>query len=111
MLSYARCALAALLMIAASLRAAEAPPPMHAAQIRLALEKLDVLGRALYVTAHPDDENTGLIAHWANGALHDTAYLSLTRGDGGKNSIGPELGDQLGVIRTQELLAARRRVL
>jgi hypothetical protein len=82
MLSYARCALAALLMIAASLRAAEAPPPMHAAEIRLALKKLDVLGRALYVATHPDDENTGPIAHWANGALHDTAYLSLTRGAG-----------------------------
>jgi LmbE family N-acetylglucosaminyl deacetylase len=100
--------LAALLMIAASLGAAEAPPPMDAAEIRLALEKLDVLGRALYVAAHPDDENTGLIAYWANGALYDTAYLSLTRGDGGQNLIGPELGDQLGVIRTQELLAARR---
>ena len=89
-------------------RAAEAPPSMHAAEIRLALEKLNVLGRALYVAAHPDDENTGLIAYWANGALYDTAYLSLTRGDGGQNLIGPELGDQLGVIRTQELLAARR---
>jgi LmbE family N-acetylglucosaminyl deacetylase len=84
---------------------------MHAAEIRLALEKLGVLGRALYVAAHPDDENTGLIAYWANGALYDTAYLSLTRGDGGQNLIGPELGHQLGVIRTQELLAARRRAL
>ena len=108
MLSCSRCALAALVMIAASVRAAKAPPPMDAAEIRLALEKLDVLGRVLYVAAHPDDENTGLIAYWANGALYDTAYLSLTRGDGGQNLIGPELGDQLGVIRTQELLAARR---
>ncbi|MFN2509409.1 MAG: PIG-L family deacetylase [Chthoniobacterales bacterium] len=81
---------------------------MHAAEIRLALEKLNVLGRALYVAAHPDDENTGLIAYWANGALYEAAYLSLTRGDGGQNLIGPELGEQLGVIRTQELLAARR---
>lgn len=88
--------------------AAEPPPPMHAAEIRLAIEKLNVLGRALYIAAHPDDENTGLIAYWANGALYDTAYLSLTRGDGGQNLIGPELGEQLGVIRTQELLAARR---
>ena len=77
-------------------------------EIRLALEKLNVLGRVLYVAAHPDDENTGLIAYWANGALYETAYLSMTRGDGGQNLIGPELGDQLGVIRTQELLAARR---
>lgn len=89
-------------------RAAEAPRTMHAAEIRLALEKLNVLGRILYVAAHPDDENTGLIAYWANGALYETAYLSVTRGDGGQNLIGPELGDQLGVIRTQELLSARR---
>ena len=65
-------------------------------------------GRVLYVAAHPDDENTSLIAYWANGALYDTAYLSLTRGDGGQNLIGPELREQLGVIRTQELLAARQ---
>ncbi|MEO6871299.1 MAG: PIG-L family deacetylase [Chthoniobacterales bacterium] len=91
-----------------SLAAAEAPPELNSAQIRLALEKLDVLGRVLYVAAHPDDENTGLIAYWANGALYDTAYLSLTRGDGGQNLIGPELREQLGVIRTQELLAARK---
>lgn len=81
---------------------------MNAAEIRLALEKLNMLGRVLYVAAHPDDENTGLIAYWANGALYDAAYLSLTRGDGGQNLIGPELREQLGVIRTQELLAARR---
>jgi LmbE family N-acetylglucosaminyl deacetylase len=86
----------------------EAPRAMDAAEIRLALEKLNVLGRVLYVAAHPDDENTGLIAYWANGALYDAAYLSLTRGDGGQNLIGPELREQLGVIRTQELLAARR---
>jgi LmbE family N-acetylglucosaminyl deacetylase len=81
---------------------------MNAAQIRLALQKLNVLGRVLYIAAHPDDENTGLISYWQNGALYDAAYLSLTRGDGGQNLIGPELRDQLGVIRTQELLAARR---
>jgi LmbE family N-acetylglucosaminyl deacetylase len=87
---------------------AEGPRPMDAGEIRLALEKLNVLGRVLYVAAHPDDENTGLIAYWANGALYDAGYLSLTRGDGGQNLIGPELREQLGVIRTQELLAARR---
>ena len=103
-------ALAAVAAVASSPNnlAAEAPAPMHAAEIRLALEKLNVLGRVLYLAAHPDDENTGLIAYWANGALYDTAYLSLTRGDGGQNLIGPELSEQLGVIRTQELLAARR---
>jgi LmbE family N-acetylglucosaminyl deacetylase len=103
-----RCvALFAFLSLAGLAPAAEAPREMDAAHIRLALEKLNVLGRVLYVAAHPDDENTGLIAYWENGALYDAAYLSLTRGDGGQNLIGPELRDQLGVIRTQELLAAR----
>ena len=81
---------------------------MNAAAIQLALQKLNVLGRVLYLAAHPDDENTTLIALWANGSLYDTAYLSVTRGDGGQNLIGPELREKLGVIRTQELLAARR---
>lgn len=92
--------------------AADAPPPMvpepmNAAEIQLALQKLNVLGRVLYLAAHPDDENTNLIALWANGSLYDTGYLSLTRGDGGQNLVGPELREKLGVIRTQELLAAR----
>jgi LmbE family N-acetylglucosaminyl deacetylase len=100
--------LLALVSLAGAAFAVEAPPEMDSARIRLALEKLNVLGRVLYVAAHPDDENTGLISYWANGALYDAAYLSLTRGDGGQNLIGPELRDQLGVIRTQELLAARR---
>ena len=81
---------------------------MNAAEIQLGLQKLDVLGRVLYVAAHPDDENTNLMALWSNGALYDTAYLSATRGDGGQNLIGPELGERLGFIRTHELLAARR---
>jgi len=98
----------ALVSLTGSARATEPPPSMDSAQIRLALEKLNVLGRVLYIAAHPDDENTRLISYWANGALFDAAYLSLTRGDGGQNLIGPELRDQLGVIRTQELLAARR---
>ena len=84
------------------------PPPMNAAEIQLALQKLNVLGRVLYVAAHPDDENTNLMALFSNGSLYDTAYLSVTRGDGGQNLIGPELGERLGVIRTHELLAARR---
>ena len=100
--------LLAFVSLASAVVAAAAPREMDSAQIRLALEKLNVLGRVLYVAAHPDDENTGLIAYWANGALYDAAYLSLTRGDGGQNLIGPELREQLGVIRTQELLAARR---
>ena len=81
---------------------------MDSSEVRLALEKLRVLGRVLYVAAHPDDENTNLMALWSNGSLYETAYLSVTRGDGGQNLIGPELRERLGVIRTEELLAARR---
>ena len=72
------------------------------------MKKLNVLGTALYVAAHPDDENTRLITYLANDRLVYTAYLSMTRGDGGQNLIGPEIREQLGLIRTQELLAARR---
>ncbi|MEY3649148.1 MAG: hypothetical protein RLZ13_2033, partial [Bacteroidota bacterium] len=63
--------------------------------------------RVLYVAAHPDDENTRMIAYLANGEHADVAYLSLTRGDGGQNLIGKELGVELGQIRTQELIKAR----
>ena len=84
------------------------PEQMNASGVQLALQKLSVLGRVLYVAAHPDDENTNLMALWANGSLYDSAYLSITRGDGGQNLIGPELGERLGVIRTEELLDARR---
>src|SRR5881296_4254786 len=91
---------------------ADAPPlfpeAMSGDEIQLALEKLNVLGRVLYVAAHPDDENTNLMAFWANGSLYDSGYLSVTRGDGGQNLLGPELGECLGVIRTEELLDARR---
>ena len=64
------------------------PEQMNACEIQLALQKLNVLGRVLYVAAHPDDENTNLMALWANGSLYDSAYLSITRGDGGQNLIG-----------------------
>ncbi|HUC84890.1 MAG TPA: PIG-L family deacetylase, partial [Candidatus Acidoferrales bacterium] len=66
------------------------------------------MGSVLYIAAHPDDENTLLIAYLARGRDYRTAYLSLTRGDGGQNVLGPQFGEQLGVARTQELLAARR---
>jgi LmbE family N-acetylglucosaminyl deacetylase len=66
------------------------------------------MGSVLYIAAHPDDENTELITYFARGRNYRTAYLSLTRGDGGQNVLGPEFGSELGVIRTQELLAARR---
>ncbi len=77
-------------------------------QIRQALEKLDTLGSAMMIGAHPDDENTALIAWLARGRHVRTSYLSLTRGEGGQNLIGSEQGDEMGVIRTQELLAARK---
>ncbi len=81
---------------------------MDAAEIRLALKKFQVVGNALYVAAHPDDENTRMITYLANERGLRTAYLSLTRGDGGQNLIGKEVRELLGIIRTQELLAARR---
>ena len=103
----------AMVAISATSNAADPPPllapdQMNASEIELALQKLNVLGRILYIAAHPDDENTYLMALWANGSLYETAYLSITRGDGGQNLIGPELGERLGVIRTEELLGARR---
>jgi LmbE family N-acetylglucosaminyl deacetylase len=87
---------------------ARAAQPMDAAQLQQALKKLTVVGSAMYVAAHPDDENTALIAFLGNERLYRTTYLSMTRGDGGQNLIGDEKGELLGVIRTQELLAARR---
>ncbi len=87
---------------------AQAPKTYTSAEILLGLKKLNVLGSVLYIAAHPDDENTRLLAYLANERLVETAYLSCTRGDGGQNLIGPELREQLGLIRTQELLAARR---
>ncbi|MEI9921473.1 MAG: PIG-L family deacetylase [Bacteroidota bacterium] len=81
---------------------------LNASEIRLRLKKLNFLGSVLYVAAHPDDENTRVIAYLASERLAATAYLSMTRGDGGQNLIGPEIRDLLGLIRTQELLSARR---
>ncbi len=72
------------------------------------MRRFQTTGSVLYVAAHPDDENTELIAYFARGLNYRTAYLSLTRGDGGQNVIGGEIGADLGAIRTQELLAARR---
>jgi len=88
---------------------AQRPPAQpNAAEILHKMQKLNVLGSVLYIAAHPDDENTRLISWLSNGKKVRTGYLSLTRGDGGQNLIGPELGDALGIIRTQELLEARR---
>ncbi len=83
------------------------PEKPTASEIYEDLKKLNFLGSVLYVAAHPDDENTTAISYFANTVKARTAYLSLTRGDGGQNIIGPELRESLGVIRTNELLAAR----
>lgn len=86
----------------------QSPERYTSSEIYLRLKKLNVLGSVLYVAAHPDDENTKLISWLANEKLVNTGYLSVTRGDGGQNLIGPEIGQNLGVIRTQELLQARK---
>lgn len=99
------CALAAPLPGSAQTDAAEYE---GAAALGLALRRLDVTKRVLMVGAHPDDEYTPLLARLALGEGADVAYLSLTRGEGGQNGIGPELGEALGLLRTEELLAARR---
>lgn len=86
---------------------AQKPPKLNSNQIYEKIQKLNFLGTALYIAAHPDDENTRLISYLANNVKARTGYLSLTRGDGGQNLIGSEIRELLGVIRTQELLAAR----
>lgn len=87
---------------------AQPPASYSSAEILMGLQKLKVLGSVLYVAAHPDDENTRLLAWLAKDRQYRTGYLSITRGDGGQNLIGEEQGVALGMIRTQELLAARR---
>ncbi|MEO7523336.1 MAG: PIG-L family deacetylase, partial [Ferruginibacter sp.] len=86
----------------------QTPATYNSAEILLQLKKLNVLGSVLYIAAHPDDENNSLLPYLAKEKLYRTAYLSLTRGDGGQNLIGDEQGIDLGLIRTQELLAARK---
>ncbi len=87
---------------------AQTSPQLSSSEILLGLEKLNTVGSVLYIAAHPDDENTRLLAYLAKEKKLRTGYLSITRGDGGQNLIGKEQGDELGLIRTQELLAARR---
>ena len=98
-----------LLFLLTSLQtSAQAPHALSSSEILVGLEKLNVLGSVLYIAAHPDDENTRLLAYFAKGKLYRTGYLSITRGDGGQNLIGNEQGVELGLVRTQELLSARR---
>ncbi|MDU8887198.1 PIG-L family deacetylase [Yeosuana sp. MJ-SS3] len=87
---------------------AQQPKKPNTSDIYESIKKLNFLGSVMYVAAHPDDENTRLISYFSNEVKARTAYLAITRGDGGQNLIGPEISEELGVIRTQELLAARR---
>lgn len=100
--------LSSLFLLFSNYTGAQAPQSYSASEIYQRIEKLKVLGTVLYVAAHPDDENTRLLGWLSNEKLYRTGYLSLTRGDGGQNLIGDEQGIELGLIRTQELLAARR---
>ena len=97
-----------LLLLTSSLSIAQQPKKLNSSEIFEAIKKLNFLGSVLYVGAHPDDENTRLISYFSNEVKAQTAYLSMTRGDGGQNLIGPEIRELLGVIRTEELLGARR---
>src|SRR5690606_14874550 len=97
-----------LFIFASSATSAQQPKTYSSSEIYHAIQKLNFLGSALYLAAHPDDENTRMISYLSNEVHARTAYLSITRGDGGQNLIGTELSELLGVLRTQELLAARR---
>ena len=97
-----------LLLVTCTQIFSQTPSTYTSAEILLQIKKLNTLGSVLYVAAHPDDENTRLLAYFAKEKLYRTGYLSMTRGDGGQNLIGDEQGIELGMIRTQELMAARR---
>ncbi len=99
--------LVSLCLLIISLQIAEAQYQLSSAEIYEELQKFNFLGSALYVAAHPDDENTRLISYLSNGLHARTAYISLTRGDGGQNLIGTEISQLLGVLRSQELQMAR----
>src|SRR5689334_6043902 len=100
--------LLAVILTLSGVASAQTAPPSDPGTILQELKKLDVMGSVLYVAAHPDDENTRLLAYLAQEKHYRTGYLSMTRGDGGQNLIGNEQGELLGLIRTQELLAARK---
>ena len=97
-----------ILLITYQFSNAQNPEKLNSSEIFESIQKLNFLGSVLYFAAHPDDENTRLISYFSNKFHARTAYLSLTRGDGGQNLIGPEIRELLGVIRTEELLAARK---
>jgi LmbE family N-acetylglucosaminyl deacetylase len=95
-------------VLTVSIAFAQKPQKPNSAEIYNQIQKLNFLGSVLYIAAHPDDENTRLISYMSNDVHARTGYLSLTRGDGGQNLIGPQLRELLGVIRTQELIEARK---
>lgn len=97
-----------LFLFALTTAKAQAPATINSAELLHQMKKLNTVGSVLYIAAHPDDENTRLLAYLANEKKLRTGYLSLTRGDGGQNLVGKEQAELLGLIRTQELLAARR---
>jgi LmbE family N-acetylglucosaminyl deacetylase len=98
---------AAFIVMAISDVVARADESPSGAAILQQLQGFQELGSVLHIAAHPDDENTQLLTYLARGRHVRTAYLSVTRGNGGQNVLGPEFGDELGLIRTEELLAAR----
>ena len=111
-LAWSRGALAAALAAAAvftTARTTAGEPPAGIA-IQQDLRSFGTYATVLHVAAHPDDENRGLLAYLSRIRGYRTGYLSVTRGDGGQNEIGPEFGEKLGLARTQELLAARQRL-
>lgn len=87
---------------------AQTPKNLSTSEIYHRLQKLNTVGSALYIAAHPDDENTRLISYLANHLKLETSYFSFTRGNGGQNLISEKLGDELGIIRTYELFNARK---
>ncbi len=103
-----RIKLIAAFLFVAQFAFSQTAPPSDLVSIEQNFKKLDVLGSVLYVAAHPDDENTRLLAYLAQEKHYRTGYLSMTRGDGGQNLLGNEQSELLGLIRTQELLAARK---
>ncbi|NIJ54899.1 PIG-L family deacetylase [Dyadobacter arcticus] len=96
------------LLLLFTLKLSAQVPSLSSSEIFQNIRKLNVLGSVLYIAAHPDDENTLMLSYLSKDQLVRTGYLSLTRGDGGQNLIGAEQGYNIGVIRTQELLGARR---
>ncbi|MEK7831124.1 MAG: PIG-L family deacetylase, partial [Acidobacteriota bacterium] len=100
--------MAQLILISVTADTRPSPEERGASGLALTLRRLQTIGSVLHTAAHPDDESTEMLAYMSRAMGARTAYLSLNRGEGGQNGIGPELSEGLGVIRTEELLAARK---